>query len=155
MDDQTRSADQARASGRQRQVRDGKSTKAEASLPAKKYEPTEVEQAALDWHFERRRNNPAPAETYKITHDDGGKLKSIEINHPDHKVGTILAMDALGTSSDPLFNGLVAQLVAIGTIEPLKELELNFTLAIVQGISRATTPRHCSPLKWQQCTTPR
>jgi hypothetical protein len=109
------------------------SENAEALPPSKKYEPTQEEQLVLNRHLERKKQHPAPAETYKITHDSSGNLKSIEINHPDPDVGRTLAMDALGTESRPLFDGLVAQLAAIGMSKSL-ELELNFALSIVKSI---------------------
>jgi hypothetical protein len=82
-------------------------------VPSKKDEPSPAEQDILDKHLDRTRNNPAPDETFKLTHD-GENLKSIVINHPDPDVGAVLAMDAVGTTSHSLFRGLVAQLVELG-----------------------------------------
>jgi hypothetical protein len=101
---------------------------AEASLPAKKFAPTPAEQAALDRYHDRKKQQPAPDETFKVTHD--GENPKIEINHPDPNVGRLLTMDALGTTSHSLFNGLVVQLVGLG----MQECELNFAISLVKDI---------------------
>jgi hypothetical protein len=78
----------------------GQPTRTKTVAKPEKYEPTPVEQAILEKYREHRKQNPSPL--LKVTHVSGN-LK-IEINHPDYKLGTVLAMNAVGTASLSLFN---------------------------------------------------
>jgi hypothetical protein len=79
------------------------------------------------------RTNGVIAPQVKVSHDDNGNPK-IEINHADARVGTLLAMDSIGTASHSLFGGLVVQLLALGTVPSLQEHELNFALDLVKDV---------------------
>jgi hypothetical protein len=100
-----------------------------ASPPSEKYDPTLTERAIRDKYFERTKQQPAPDETFKVTHGEGSV--TIKVNHPDYKLGTVLAMDAIGTGSHSLIKGLVQ---LSGTSKSLEECELNFALSMVKGI---------------------
>jgi hypothetical protein len=113
---------------------------AEASPPSKKYEPTPTERVILDKYRERTKQQPVPE--LKVTHGDG--VVKIGVDHPHNETGTVMMMDAIGTTNHSLFKGLVAQLAGLGTSKSLeemelKEIELNF--AVGRGAGRQTERR--------------
>jgi len=106
---------------------------AEASLPARKYEPSASERAILDKYHDRK--NPVPE--LQVTHGDG--VVKIGVDHPHIETGTVVLMDSLGTANEALFKGLVAQLSGLATAKlpeeiELKEIELNFSMSVVQAV---------------------
>jgi hypothetical protein len=94
--------------------------KAGTALPSKKHEPSPAEQTILEKHHDRTNKNPSPP--LKVTHDS--RNLKVETNHPDPKLGAVLAMDAIGTASLSFFNGPVAKLAALGRFKSLEETEL-------------------------------
>jgi len=100
---------------------------AEASPPAVKYQPTPVERPIVDRYFERYNRRP-PA--MRVTSEN------IRADHPDIRVGGILAMQSIGTANEHVYTGLVGQLVDLvrapdGTVN---EDHLNRALSLVQEI---------------------
>jgi hypothetical protein len=104
------------------------SENAEALLPAKKYEPTAVERPIVDKYYERYNQRPPPM---KITSTD------IRADHPDVRVGGILAMQSIGTANEHVYTGIVGQLVDLVRPAgggPASERDLNVALALVQEV---------------------
>src|SRR4051812_5760007 len=72
------------------------------------YEPKPREQAAINaWHD--RRSARAPSPSIKLTKKDD--TTKVDFDHPDIGAGTILMMEALGTTSTSFMDGLVKQLI--------------------------------------------
>src|SRR5262249_54459345 len=60
-------------------------------------------------------------------------------DHPHTETGTVLLMNACGTTNEALFKGLVAQLSGLATAKlpeeiELKEIELNFAVGVMQAV---------------------
>ena len=96
------------------------------------YRPSEAERRAADANFERRRSaKSAPA--IKL-HREGDTLL-IAADHPVRKLGTRLLYEAIGTTDDAFFEGLVSQMIEAtmrcGEPDPKA---LNFMLSVVKGI---------------------
>jgi hypothetical protein len=98
-----------------------------AQLPAKPYEPTEIERAVLDRYHDRKKQQPAPP--LRVAVADG--VARISPDHPDLRVGSICSMAAVGTASESFFEGLISQVVSLGSDE---ERGANFGLALLYGI---------------------
>jgi hypothetical protein len=109
------------------------STKAsETKAVASPYEPKPREKAAINaWRDRRRARAPSP--NVKLTKK--GDTTKVEFDHPDTATGTILMMEALGTTSTSFMDILVRQLVNAGTQgrEP-DQATVNFMLSVVKGI---------------------
>src|SRR6516164_1696830 len=98
------------------------SENAEALLPAKKYEPTAVERPIVDRYFERYNRRP-PAMRVTAT--------EIRADHPDTRVGGILAMQSIGTANEHFYQGIIMQLVELvrpADGGPASERDLNVAL---------------------------
>jgi hypothetical protein len=96
------------------------------------YEPKPAEKAAVDaWRARRRARAPSPS--IKLTKK--GDTTQVEFDHPDTATGTILMMEALGTTSTSFMDILVRQLINAGTQgrEP-DQATVNFMLAVVKGV---------------------
>jgi hypothetical protein len=92
---------------------------------------SEEEHRAADANFERLRSaKPAPA--IKMVRE--GDSVVISADHPDRKLGTRLLYEALGTTDDAFFEGLVSQMVDAtmrrGEADPKM---LNFMVSVVKG----------------------
>jgi hypothetical protein len=96
------------------------------------YERKPAEKAAVDaWRARRRARAPSPS--IKLRRQ--GDSTKVEFDHPDTATGTILMMEALGTTSTSFMDVLVRQLINAGTQgrEP-DEHTINFMLSVVKGI---------------------
>jgi hypothetical protein len=104
----------------------------QAQAVAVPYEPKPREQAAIN-AWRERRNARAPSPSIKLTKK--ADATQVEFDHPDTATGTLLMMEALGTTSTSFMDVLVRQLVNAGTQghEP-DERSVNFMLAVVKGI---------------------
>jgi hypothetical protein len=94
------------------------------------YRATEPERAALSKQIERQ-NAEMPAPRVKM--EEGGKGRTIALDHPDTDVAVRLLKEALGTANPDFANGLLKQLASSqgGKID---ERDLNFMLAVISGI---------------------
>ena len=93
--------------------------------PAKPYEPTTREQASISAVSARMKPSPR----FKV------KGTAIDNDHSDPAIGTVLLMEALGTTDLDFLNGLTKQLVNAGTQgQKLDASALNFMLATIKGI---------------------
>jgi hypothetical protein len=111
----------------------GQSKTAKTVAKPAKYQPTAVEQAALDKYHEHRKRNPELL--FKVSANDNGATV-IGVDHPNQELSTIVLMEAIGTTSPSLFKGLVVQMAQLGTSKSsLEECELNFAVSIVKGIA--------------------
>jgi hypothetical protein len=100
--------------------------------PAKEYEPTPAEQAALD-AFRERRKGSAPR--VKLT-GAKGEPKKLEVEHPEQNIGYALLMNGLATADLEFLNGLLTQLVNVGSLgKEADETGLNFLLSCIRGIA--------------------
>jgi len=105
---------------------------AEAKVPAKPYEPTTQERNALEAQFDRRRKRK-PAPSMKVSMTTNGA--SLSVDHVDEAVGNTLLMESLGTADLDFLNGILGQLVNVGSRGgDVDERGLNFMLAVVKGI---------------------
>jgi hypothetical protein len=104
-------------------------TETAVSVP---YEPKPREQAAINaWRDRRRARAPSPS--VKLTKK--GDNTKVDFDHPDIGAGTILMMEALGTTSTDFMDGLVKQLVNAGSQgQTPNESNINFMLSVVKGI---------------------
>jgi hypothetical protein len=108
-------------------------TKAEVAVPPAECPPlTAREQIAVDAHLADRANNGVPS--FRVTRDTEGTERIVTC-HPNEAVGRLLIMNALGTQSEPFFNGLVVQLAAVACRTQLDETKLNFAVASLKGIA--------------------
>jgi hypothetical protein len=106
--------------------------KAGAKVPAKPYEPTTHEHAALEANFDRQRNGK-PAPSLKVSMITDGA--SLSVQHVNEAVGNTLLMESLGTADLDFLNGVLGQLVNVGSKGgDVDERGLNFMLAVIRGI---------------------
>ena len=99
---------------------------------AKPYEPKPREQAALAAYLDRRKKRP-PAPRIKLM-EKGGTVE-VSTDHPMPSLGQALVMQALGTADADFFDGLLSQLISVGTQgKKLDEQGLNFMLATIKAI---------------------
>jgi hypothetical protein len=99
---------------------------------AASYEPKPREKAAINaWRDRRRARAPSPS----IKLRKQGDTTKVDFDHPDTGTGTILMMEALGTTSTSFMDILVRQLINAGTQgrEP-DQASVNFMLSVVKGI---------------------
>ncbi len=62
-------------------------------------------------------------------------MAGIEVDHPEHVLGEVLLMEALGTAEPDFLNGLLWQLANAGTQgRAVDERGINFMLAVVKGV---------------------
>lgn len=103
-----------------------------ARTPAKPYEPTPEEAAVGVKYLERTADKP-PSPRLNVEDRDGNA--HVTLDHPDPEVGTFLITAALGITEPDFFDGLLSQLINIGS--PSREIDeqgLNFMLAAIKGI---------------------
>jgi hypothetical protein len=96
------------------------------------YDPKPTEKAAVDaWRARRRARAPSPS----IKLRKQGDSTKVEFDHPDTAMGTILMMEALGTTSTSFMDVLVRQLINAGTQgrEP-DQATVNFMLSVVKSV---------------------
>jgi hypothetical protein len=100
---------------------------------AKPYEPTPEERAALAAYFDERKQRP-PAPRIKLS-EKGGAVQ-VSTDHPMPSLGNVLTMRSLATADGDFFDGLLSQLVSVGTQgKKPDERGSNFMRAIVRGIA--------------------
>ena len=106
--------------------------KTPAKTPAKPYEPTPRERAAVDANLVKADEKP-PAPWVKTEIKNG--VVYVGNDHPDQSLGANLLMEATGTTDIQFLNGLVGQLVNAGSRnrEPAED-EVNFMLSVIKGI---------------------
>lgn len=104
-----------------------------AAEPLATHEPTPREKAAIAAFVEKQRAVPHPARL-KVSEGKGGTR--VEPDHPDNLTGYALLMEALGTDDWDMVDGLLSQLVNVGTQGRTPDQRgINFMLAIVKGIA--------------------
>jgi hypothetical protein len=92
------------------------------------YERTPEEQAVIDAHFAKRKENPPPP---RLTIENG----HISADHPDPKVGLTLIAEAINSRSHPFLEGMFSQLShASARGQNVDEKDLNFMVAVVASI---------------------
>jgi hypothetical protein len=107
-----------------------KSAQKQAVAPAKPYEPTDTEKAAMQARRARRIKTPR----IKATPRKAGGVE-FSLNHPDQAYGHVLLMDAFGTGESDFFCELVVQLGRAAAEGPqINEQRLNFFAAVIKGI---------------------
>jgi hypothetical protein len=100
--------------------------------PARRYQPTPQEEAAIQSVSARRDARP-PAPKLKAEKKDGPV--SIAVDHPDPKTGWSAMMNAFGSCDRHFAEGLVMQLANAGTQGKIFDGKgPNFMLAVIQGI---------------------
>jgi hypothetical protein len=103
-----------------------------AKLDAAKYEATPNEQETLQ-AFDSSMKERKSAPRMKVTNSQG--VANIFFEHPDPALGHALLMEALGTADSDFLEGLVKQLVNVGTQgRIMDERGGNFMLAMVKGV---------------------
>jgi hypothetical protein len=100
---------------------------------AKPYEPTPEERAALAAYFDEKKQRP-PAPRIKLTEKNG--TIEVSTDHPMPPLGNALIMRALATADPAFLDGLLSQLVNVGSPgKKADERGLNFMLAMVKGLA--------------------
>jgi hypothetical protein len=97
-----------------------------------KYQSTPEESAAADTLLARLKSRP-PSPKLSVTRK--GDTVNVGHDHPDKGIGSLLLVNALGTTDYDFADGLLAQLVNAGT--PGKNLDgkgPNFMLSVIKGI---------------------
>src|SRR5262245_21031928 len=74
-------------------------------------QPSSREQSAISTYLAPRTTDAAPR--LKVLED--GNVRTISTDHPNGAIGHALLMEALGTADTDFLDGLVQQLVAIGS----------------------------------------
>jgi hypothetical protein len=97
--------------------------------PAKPYELTPYERAAVDAYVAHKQENPPPPRL-KVSGTEDSKVL-IGPDHPHYPTGMVLLYEALGTKDEALVSGLLGQLA---TVAKGDEREMNFMLSMVQGL---------------------
>jgi len=99
----------------------------------KPYEPTPEERAAVRAHLDTKKRR-VPAPRIKLGTELG--VVQVSTDHPLPLLGHTLAMHALGTADGDFFDGLIGQLINVGTQgKKPDERGTNFVMAIVKGIA--------------------
>jgi hypothetical protein len=96
------------------------------NLPAVAYQPTALEQTALDKH-EARAATKSPAPRILVVDRDKGQIIP---DHLDEAVACKLLMEALGTTDHDFSSGIIRLLFETG--DKLDELKFNFLLAVIK-----------------------
>lgn len=106
------------------------SHKPESAAVTASYEPTPFEKDAMD-EFRQHAKRAAPPIKVELRKGVG----HLSVNHPDHGVGLLALMKALGTTDMAFYDGFVSQLANVGTQgRDMDERGINFLLSIVKGI---------------------
>ncbi len=96
---------------------------------AKPYQPTAADAQAFDAYAAARKK---AAPRLKVV---PGTRGAVTVDYPDKALGQIALMKALGTTDDDFLEGLVAQLVNVGSQGAAPDEDgTNFMLSIVKGI---------------------
>lgn len=96
------------------------------------YEPTEQERAAAQRFRDRKSGNP-PAPKYAVK--TSGSTVTIDPDHPDTLIASMLLADMLCTTDIAFMRGINDQLAyAARTGKELKAADLNFMLSTIRGI---------------------
>jgi hypothetical protein len=99
---------------------------------AEPYEPAPHERAALEAHRTQEEESPL-APRLRVTEKDGAT--TLTPDHPTPSVGYVLLMDALGTRDPDFLDGVIAQLVQVGSKGgKVDDRTLSFMLAVVKGV---------------------
>ncbi len=113
-------------------------TAEEHRSPARLYEPTEREQAAVEANRKRGRRS-APSPRIKVL-GDSPATASVTTDHPSEAVGSALMLESFGTTSPEFAQRLIAEIISIeslGRDGSINESVSNGTLAL----ARAVKPR--------------
>ena len=106
---------------------------AQPEQPQLPYEPTIREAAALE-SFKQRRNNRKPSAEITVGAVAKGS-NEISIKHEDILTGYQLLMESIGTADYDFMNGLLKQIVVVGTQGTASSArDINFMLSMVRGI---------------------
>ena len=96
---------------------------------AKPYQPTQADAQAFEAYMAARKK---AAPRLKVV---PGAKGAVTVDYPHKAFGQIALMKALGTADDDFFDGLVRQLVSVGSQGAAPdESASNFMLAVVKGI---------------------
>lgn len=97
------------------------------------YRPKPKEEAALDaWRQRAQKKAPSPALQLKASKD--GTVQA-NPDHPDVGMGAALLSAALGTTDPYFLNGMIQQLVNVGTQgRTPQETPINFLLSVVKAV---------------------
>jgi hypothetical protein len=99
--------------------------------PAKRYEPTPQEWAAVGAYFDRKKK-ATPCPPMKVC--DGDARSEISVDHPNMDVGWMTLTHALGASDYSFSKELVCQLANAGPKGPTATDGLNFMLSVVKAV---------------------
>ena len=100
---------------------------------AKPPETTPEERAVLSAHIARRKQK-RPSPRVKVVEKAGSSVE-LSPDHPIPHLGNALIMESLGTADFDFYDGLLTQLVNVGTQgRKPDERGTNFMLAMVRGI---------------------
>jgi hypothetical protein len=101
--------------------------------PVAKYQPKPEEIAAVD-SIVARRTARAPAPKLRVD----GKASTVKVgfDHPDNSTAWLLVVNALGTTDYEFADGLISQLLNVGTQgKNLDDKGPNFMLSVIKGIA--------------------
>ncbi len=106
--------------------------KTKAIAKTENYEPTPRELATLRAYIARKEEAPS-APRMKLTKKNG--KMSVTADHPEPAIGDLLLMEAIGTKDTDFLDGILGQLINVGTQgqEP-DDKGLNFMLSVIKGI---------------------
>lgn len=100
--------------------------------PAITHEATPAERAVVVKYLDRVKGKP-PSPKMKIEDRDG--KGHVVPDHPDANVGIFLLKEALGITEPGFYDGLLSQLINIGSpSREIDEEDINFMLAAVKGV---------------------
>jgi hypothetical protein len=106
--------------------------KAKSKEISKSYEPSPQERALMEAYVARSQK-PVGSPLLKVS--EKGGVNYIEPDHQDEAIGSLLLMNALGTTEPAFLNFLLGQLANAGTQgREVDERGLNFMLAVVKGV---------------------
>jgi hypothetical protein len=109
-----------------------KKTRTKRRDVAPAYELTKQERAAME-RFHSRRASAPPAPSIKLSINNG--VAKISVNHDDELIGSAMQFDALATVDTDFYDGILNQMVNIGTHgQEVDEKAVNFVLSVVKGI---------------------
>ncbi len=97
---------------------------------SKPYQRTPYEQGVLEAIKTARREQPP---SLKVQKDKKGIAVTLEVDHADQGIGHLLLMKSLGTADFEFFDGLVRQLLEVGSAGA-NQAGLRYMLSMVQGI---------------------
>jgi len=96
------------------------------------FHASQQDRAAITRFIEKNKGKP-PVPVVTVTQKDG--VAAISIDHEDEAVGMILLMSALGTTSPDFLDGLLKQLLNVGTEgKDVNARGLNFMLSVVTSV---------------------